>query len=80
VRLCENHAGADLCPFYLGRVASWYAPAPRRSFVLVNPADPFLPGIPPGLGKPIAAYELGGSIKMYIYPYNVASRLGPAPD
>jgi hypothetical protein len=80
VSLCINPAGADICPFYIFRVTSWYAPSHRRTFLLVNPNEEYLYGIPKGLGRPLAAYALGGSTYMYIYPYDIASRLGPAPD
>jgi hypothetical protein len=80
VSLCENPAGADLCPFYIARVPSWYEPAQRRSFLLVNPSEYYVYGLPKGLGPPLASYALGSSTRMYVYPYDIASRLGPAPD
>jgi hypothetical protein len=78
VSLCENTTGADICPFYLNRVASWYTPGPHRSFLLVNPHEEFLYVVPPGLGRPIATYTFYDSTKMYVYPYDIASRLGSA--
>jgi hypothetical protein len=78
VSLCENSAGADICPFYLNRVPSWYVPARRRTFLLVNPKEEFLYVVPPGLGRPLASYAFHDATRMYIYPYDIASRLGPA--
>jgi hypothetical protein len=80
VSLCENAAGADVCPFYINRVPSWYTSGPNRSFLLVNPHEEYLYVIPPGLGQPIAAYTFHDSTKMYVYPYDIASRLGPAAE
>ena len=74
---CPNPAGAEMCPFFLNRVPSWYVPEERRTFLLVDRAD-YISVIPAGLGRPVAAY-LVGSIGMLIYPYDIASRLGPPP-
>jgi len=80
VSLCPNPAGADICPFYIARVPSWYKPLDRRTFLLVNPSEEYLSGVPAGLGQPLAVYTLGSATRMYVYPYDIASRLGPAPD
>jgi len=76
---CMNPAGAEICPFFLMRTPSWYVPKARRSFLLVDPSESFVVTLPRGLGNPIASYPLG-RIMMYVYPYDIASRLGPAPD
>jgi hypothetical protein len=75
---CSNPAGASICPFYLMRVPSWYVPQKRRSFLLVDPNTLDVTTLPGGLGTPIATYSLG-PIEMYVYPYDIASRLGPPP-
>jgi hypothetical protein len=82
VLICENPKGADFCPFPTNRVPSWYTPARRRTFLLATPGEVFLPGIPKGLGRPLATYAIDESTKtkMYIFAYDVASRLGPNPD
>jgi hypothetical protein len=76
---CRNPAGARICPFFLMRTPSWYVPKPRHTFLLVDPSESFVVTLPRGLGKPIASYALG-RIMMYVYPYDIASRLGPPPD
>jgi hypothetical protein len=76
---CENPAGANICPFYEARVPSWYVPQQRRTFLLVDREEAFLSQLPKGLGRPLAAYSFG-AMSMYIYPYDIAARLGPAPD
>jgi hypothetical protein len=76
---CPNSAGADACPFYMASVPSWYTPARRHTFLLTDPEDPWVGSLPSGLGKPLAVYAIG-AMRMYIYPYNIASRLGPEPD
>jgi hypothetical protein len=79
VQECENPAGANICPFFLNRVPSWYVPRQRRTFLLVDPASQYVVTLPAGLGQPLESFSIG-PMRMYIYPYDVASRLGPAPD
>jgi hypothetical protein len=76
---CPNPAGAEICPFALMRTPSWYVPKPRHTFLLVDPSETFVVTLPRGLGNPIASYALG-TIMMYVYPYDIASRLGPPPN
>jgi hypothetical protein len=72
---CENPAGASICPFYLVAPSSWYIPRQRPTFLLVDSGEPWLSQLPSGLGPPAASYAVG-AIRMYIYPYDIASRLG----
>jgi hypothetical protein len=77
---CNNPGGASICPFYLVAVPSWYVPRERHTFLLVDSEEAWVSSLPRGLGKPLASYAIGGSMQMYIYPYDIASRLGPASD
>jgi hypothetical protein len=72
---CENPQGANLCPFYEARVPSWYEPRQRHTFLLVDQEEAFVGQLPNGLGPPLKAYSFG-AMRMYIYPYDIASRLG----
>jgi hypothetical protein len=65
-----------LCGFELHIMSSWYTPAPAmRTFLLSDPAYPAEPSAPtPDLGPPIAVHQIG-AVTMYVYPYNIASRL-----
>jgi hypothetical protein len=76
---CPNPQGVDLCPFYMASVPSWYVPGERHTFLLVDSEELWVRALPAGLGKPLAAYAIG-AITMYIYPYDIASRLGPKED
>jgi hypothetical protein len=76
---CPNPQGADLCPFYMAAVPSWYVPAERHTFLLVGGQGEWVHALPAGLGNPLAAYTIG-AMRMYIYPYDIASRLGPKED
>ena len=71
VQTCSGH----LCRFYLHYISSWYSPRPRiATFLLTDAAVPLVP-VPPGnLGPPSAVYNLG-QITMYVYPYDLASRI-----
>jgi len=74
---CENPQGVDLCPGFQAYVPSWYVPKQRHTFLLVDANGIEMRSLPAGLGKPLAAYAFG-SMQMYIYPYDIASQLGPA--
>ena len=72
-----NCGNQRLCGFELAIDTAWYTPRPRiRTFLLVDPAYsaayPLSPT--PDLGQPIAAHQIG-NITMYVYPYDIASRL-----
>ena len=74
-----QECGASTCPFFLNRVPSWYVPKRRRTFLLVDPESVYMVALPVGLGQPTASYAIG-TMRFYIYPYDIASRLGPAGD
>jgi hypothetical protein len=76
---CANPEGADLCPFYTMAAQSWYVPAQRHTFLLVGGRETWVRTLPAGLGKPLAVYKVG-AMQMYVYPYDIASRLGPKED
>jgi hypothetical protein len=74
---CGTPEAPGLCPGFQAYVPSWYIPAQRRTFLLVEANGVDLSAAPASLGKPIAAYAFE-SMRMYIYPYDIASRFGPA--
>jgi hypothetical protein len=76
---CVNPQGANICPFYVSSVPSWYVPQRRHTFLLIDSGELWVGSLPGGLGKPLAAYAFG-PMRMYIFPYDIASRLGPAQD
>jgi hypothetical protein len=76
---CTNPAGVSICPFYMESIPSWYVPQRRRTFLLVNSQELWVSRLPSGLGRPLAAYTFG-VVSMYVYPYDIASRLGPRQD
>jgi hypothetical protein len=65
-----------LCGFELHFISNWYTPAPpMKTFLLSDPAYPQVPSAPtPDLGAPIAVHQIG-AVTMYVYSYNIASRL-----
>ncbi len=73
---CSNPGGANLCIFPQETVPSWYVAKPRHTFLLARPEEL---NYPEGLGPPLAIYSLGPGL-MFIYPYDIASRLGPPSD
>ncbi len=72
---CPNPGGANICIFPQETVPSWYVPKRRHSFLLVDRTPFALTSLPAGLGRPLAAYSFG-PIRMYVYPYDIASRFG----
>jgi hypothetical protein len=79
VQKCATPEGMGMCPFFLARVPSWYRPERRRSFILIDSTEAILPSLPAGLGKPLATGSFG-PVLMYVYPYDVATHMGPATD
>jgi hypothetical protein len=76
VEECQSPEGVGFCPFYLVAPTSWYVPRRRKTFLIVDGEEPWLSQLPAGLGKPLTGYEFG-AIRVYIYPYDIAERLGP---
>ena len=73
VSVCVQNA--HLCPFDLHTISSWYAPHPGvRSFLLTDSAIPLVPSPTPDLGPPSAVYDVG-KVTMYVYPYDVATKI-----
>ncbi len=68
-----------VCPFFLHTIASWYTPLPgTRSFVITDPAVPFLQSLPATVGRPIATYHLARGT-MYVFADDVAARFSTCP-
>jgi hypothetical protein len=76
---CETAQGIDLCPGFQAFVPSWYVPQQRRSFLLLDSNEPEVSSAPASLGRPIATYSFE-SMRMYIYPYDIAWRFGTAVE
>jgi hypothetical protein len=68
---------AGVCQFYLHTIAAWYRPHPgERSFLLTDPTQLYMPSLPPVLGRPSVSYRIG-QVTMWVYPYDIASRIAP---
>jgi hypothetical protein len=68
-----------LCPGFQAYVSSWYVPRQRHTFLLFEANGVDLHAVPELLGKPLAVYSFE-SMRMYIYPYDIASRFGPPSE
>ncbi len=68
----------NMCWSYLHMITSWYTtPRPgQRSFLIADPAQPVSAAPTPNLGKPSAVHQIG-TLTMYVYPYDIASRMIP---
>jgi hypothetical protein len=72
---CYGH----ICQFSLHVISSWYTSKPgTKSFLLSDPATPVPAAPSPELGTPIAVHQLG-SATMYVYSYDIATKIGPEP-
>ncbi len=79
VTRCRIPKSERLCPFPVNARSVWYRPRPGiRSFVLSDSNGPevIAKSPKPELGPPSASRHFG-SISIYIYNYDVASRLAP---
>lgn len=66
-----------ICEFDEHTIAGWYRPHPgQRTFLLTDSVQPFLGAPPASLGRPTASYPIG-QVTMYVYPYDIASRIAP---
>jgi hypothetical protein len=72
---CLAERQVSLCPGFQTYISSWYTPRQRRTFLLVEANGVDLRAAPSALGPPSAIYQFG-SMRMYIYPYDIASRFG----
>jgi hypothetical protein len=77
VQLCRTTQGVGVCQFFLATVPSWYTPTRRRTFLLVDSTESYLSSLPEGLGTPLAARAFGPA-QVYVYAYDLATRIGPA--
>jgi hypothetical protein len=72
--------GRVLCRFPYHQISSWYTPRPaERTFLVVDCALAVLNtvGSPPAnLDKPIATTSIG-QLTVFVYPYDIAAKLGP---
>jgi hypothetical protein len=72
-------SGAQLCRFYFHNISSWYAPRPNtKTYLIVDPAQPLVTGPDPAMGKPLKTLSVG-RLQVYVYRYDIASKLGAAP-
>ncbi len=72
---CRRPVALTLCPFYFHHISTWYrARRGTRTFLIVDPAQPFVAGPPdPAFGRPEQVYRTG-PLSVYVYPYDIASR------
>ncbi len=73
VSVCDQ--GAHLCSFDLHFISSWYTPRHGiGSFLLTDSSLANVPAPTPDLGAPTAVHHLG-QITMYVYPYDIATKI-----
>jgi hypothetical protein len=68
--------GATMCQYGLHTISNWYTQSARRSFIVTDSEQPLLAGPPSALGRPVATYQVD-ELTMYVYNYDVASKIGP---
>lgn len=71
---CRTAAGPR-CPFTFHRVSKWYDERPgQRSFLVVDPKQPFVTQPDPGFGKPDRVQKVD-RVVVYIYDHDIAREL-----
>jgi hypothetical protein len=78
-RCLRENGRESLCGFFANRIESWYRPrASTPTFVIVDVTLPnALPSPPPAaLGRPSKVHTVG-SLRIFVFPYDVAQRFGP---
>jgi hypothetical protein len=73
---CRQPESDVLCPYWFNVNSTWYQPRSTKSFVLRDRSSLTMTGEPPkSLGPPSATYEINDIFTLYVYPYDIASRL-----
>ncbi|HTW12346.1 MAG TPA: hypothetical protein VME01_06370, partial [Solirubrobacteraceae bacterium] len=73
VQTCNTRT-ARLCTFYEISLSGWNRPRPGvRSMLVADPHGPLVKRAPRNLGRPLATRRIG-SLVVYVYPYDIASR------
>ncbi|HXW58711.1 MAG TPA: hypothetical protein VEJ23_04445, partial [Solirubrobacteraceae bacterium] len=69
--------GQSLCRFGIHNISNWYVPhAGERTFLISDPTQPVAAPPVPALGPPSAVYHIA-ELTMYVYPYDIASKIQP---
>src|SRR4051794_22535020 len=74
-----QECGTDhaLCAWQLHTISTWYQPRRNTpSFVVVDPLHPEVTGVSAALGRPEAVRTFG-RFTVYVFPFDVAKRIGP---
>jgi hypothetical protein len=76
VSQCKLPSSRALCAYAFNVVSSWFDARSPKSFVLRDSGSIAMQQKPPAtLGPTSATYALGDGFTMYVYPYDIASRL-----
>jgi hypothetical protein len=79
LQACPANAAtdADYCPMPFHRIDSWYTPVEGvRTFLVVDHRQPSVKAPDRGFGRPERVDRIG-QLEVYVYGYDIASRLGP---
>jgi hypothetical protein len=68
------------CPHNVHVITTWYEPGTDRSFLLVDAEQQEYVNGPDPLHGPPEQVRRFGQLTAYVYPYDIASRLGPPPE
>ncbi len=71
--------GTGVCAFAVNSLSGWYRPRAGRTFVVVDNRQPTFAALPASFGKPLASYRIDGHITLYLFGYDVASRIHNLP-
>jgi hypothetical protein len=64
-----------LCRFYFHNISSWYEPEEgARTFLIVDPEQPFVTGPDPAFGEPIRTFTVG-RLTVHVYDDDIAAHV-----
>lgn len=69
------------CQFYNANISNWYVPRRHTRTFLLTDARPGIPlevaAPPTSFGRPLAGQSLGEGLTIYVYGYDLATKLSP---
>jgi hypothetical protein len=68
--------GSSLCDYYQHTISNWYTQKAKRTFLITDSAIPLVPSPPSALGPAVAQFQVD-ELTLYVYDYNIASKIGP---
>jgi hypothetical protein len=73
---CYVGGRGALCRMPFFTIDSWYEERPGPSFLIVDPPQGLAFDPPSSFGRPSSTFDVGPEMRVYVYPYDLARRIG----